>query len=475
MAMGAARAFSVLYFSLAALVSGLALTTGAYMELEIWLLSAISSVAAVAVLLLGVGIFGAYDIRTLFNLTYVFFMFGSVILSLFLPVELRYVESITTTAFDPANFAEAVVLSAFPIFVINLGFVFFSNRRRYGHCKRNPRLDEKLFKIGSAFFWIGLPAFVWKGVAVARFALGSGYVAFYSTSLADIVAYPELFQLGSNVFYLGFFLILCTVPARERILKYFVVFFLVSVIDSLKGNRGMIFLIPLFSIWYFGCFYGMRLGFRQMVKGAALFMLLIFGANTLLAQRSGAADESTAALAAFVLSASTTNRVVNYYLDNRDKLPQPKIGYIFEPLVFPFNYLMHRETLAQGQTEEVVRIRENLNHRLTYYISPDYYLIGGGLGSSFILEMYEFGVPGVLFFSLLFAMLVNKYMGTLPHSRLAIFLSFLIVTHILMMPRAEYVPGIWSIGKYACLYLVVVFLARRIKLNLQVAGTRAYS
>jgi hypothetical protein len=122
--MSEARAFSVIYFVLAALVSGLVLTTGAYMELEIWLLNAISSVAAVAVLLLGVFIFGAHDIRTLFNLTYVFFMFGSVILSLFLPVELRYVESITTTSFDPANFAEAVVLSAFPIFVINLGFVF---------------------------------------------------------------------------------------------------------------------------------------------------------------------------------------------------------------------------------------------------------------------------------------------------------------------------------------------------------------
>jgi oligosaccharide repeat unit polymerase len=461
-----ARAFSVVYFALAALVSGLALTTGAYMEVEIWFLKAISSVAAIAVLLLGVGIFGAYDIRTLFNLTYVFFMFGSAIASLFLPVDLRYVESITTTAFDPTSFAESVVLSAFPIFVINLGFVFFSNRRKYGDRKRSPRLDEKLFNIGSAFFWIGLPAFVWKGVAVARFASENGYVAFYSTSLADIVSYPELLQLGSNVFYMGFFLILCAVPARERMLKYFAVFFLVSVIDSLKGNRGLMFLIPLFSIWYFGCFYGMRLSFRQMVKGGALFVLLIFGANTMLAQRSGAVGDASAALVTFVFSASTSNRLVNYYLDNRENLPKPKIGYIFEPLVFPFNYLMHREALAQGQSEEVVRIRENLNHRLTYHISRDYYLTGGGLGSSFVLEMYEFGIVGVLFFSLLFAMLVNKYMDSMRYSRLAIFLSFLIITHILMMPRAEYMPGIWSIGKYACLYLVVVFLVRRIRMSL---------
>jgi oligosaccharide repeat unit polymerase len=473
--MSKVRGFSVTYFALAALISGLVLTTGAYIEFEIWLLKAIFSVGAVFVLLLGASIFGAYDVRTLFNLTYVFFMFGSVIVSLFLPVELRDVESITTTAFDLDNFAESILLSAFPLFIINLGFVLFSNLRKCGFRRRNPRFDEKLYTIGSTLFWIALPAVVWKGVMVARFAWANGYVAFYSTDLADIVAYPEIVRLASNLFYFGFYLILCVVPAPDKIKKFLVIFFLVSVIDSLKGNRGMIFLIPLFSIWYFGFFYGVKLKFKKIFKIGFIFILLIFGANTLLVHRGDVADEAKATMSVFVLSASTSNRVVNYYLEYRDDLPETNIPYIFEPLVFPFSYLMHREELSQGQSEEVIRIRENLNHRLTYHLNRDYYLTGGGLGSSFILEMYEFGVPGLVFFSLIFTILVNKYMRAMLHSRFANFLSFLIITHILMMPRAEYLPGIWSIGKYACLYLIVVFLARRIMMSPQARGTRLYS
>lgn len=468
------RLFAVFYAFFGAITYGFILASEFYADLEIVLLNAASSISVIVLLLFGLKIYGAFDIRTLFNSTYIFFIFGSVVLSLFFSVELRYVESITNIAFNSINFAEAVALSAFPIFVINLGFLFFPAQKKDIECKHDLRVDEGLLKVGETFYWGGLPVFVWKGIAVARFALVNGYEAFYNTSLSDVVDFPILIQIGTNFFYLGFFLIISSIPTRERALKYFIIFFLVSVIDSLKGNRGLMFIIPLFSFWYFGHFYGMVLGFRQAIKGVLFFALLVSGANSLLVHRSGE-DESRIALVAFVLSASTTNRVINYYLDNRHDLPDPEIGYIFEPFIFPINYIMNWTALAQGQSEEVVRIRENLNHRLTFHVSREYYLKGGGLGSSFVLEMYEFGVLGVILFSLLFAALLEMYIASMRRSRLAVFLSFLIITHILMMPRAEYFPGVWSIAKYTILYYAALTLARGIRFRIQITKQAAHA
>lgn len=467
------RILAIIYLLVACAAFGLALATDAYLDFDTSVLKSFSGFAVAVVLVFSFLLYGAFDLRMLFNFTYVFFLFGAIFLSFVYPVELEAVESITNTSFEPANFDESLALSAFPLFVINLAFLLTPSRERSAVERRGLQSDLNLFAMGTAFFWIGLPVYLWKGVSVAQYAVTHGYAAFYRTGLDEIVEFPLLVQLGTTLFSLGFFLVLASVPPRWKLFRYLVVYFLAVLIDSLKGNRGLIFLVPLYSIWYWAFFYGLKPGVRVYVRTAALAIVLVFAANALLAKRTGLEEGVQIAVPAFVLSASTTNRVINVYLEYRGRLPTTRIGYIFEPLVFPMNYVRYRHILSHGQSEETVQIRENLNHRLTYAVNPGYYLVGGGLGSSFVLEMYEFGVLGLCLFGVLFAVLLDRYLACLMYSRLAVFSSFLIVTHVLMMPRAEFFPGVWSLTKFGVLYFVATLAVHRLRMAGHPSESRA--
>lgn len=315
-----------------------------------------------------------------------------------------------------------------------------------------PYHDQRLLQIGKFLFFISAPFAIMKFIIQILTLSKYGLLAYYTGQAKAVSDIPLFIELSYNVLLVGYFTILASFPTEKDFNRTSLMFIIIAVLSGISGIRSLIILPILYFFWYKNRFYGKTLHKRSYI---VVVTFLFIGFQVLGALRFG--NDVKLSLIGPIISQGSGIRVLNLLIDSQDELEKGGFdNFIFAPLMFPIKYFKYGGKVV-GQSEDAVMLRGDLNHTLTYFVRKGYYLTGGGLGSAFVAEAAEYGLFGVIFFTIILALFI-KYFLRNDHKRFFMFFSYVLVTHIIIIARDTFFINMWGILKYAFGYFVVMVI-----------------
>jgi hypothetical protein len=232
--------------------------------------------------------------------------------------------------------------------------------------------------------------------------------------------------------------------------------------DSLKGARVLFVMPTIFVLWYYFNVYQSKnqFTFGNFIKivtggGALLIGLQVASGFRSKGEESVSLTEVVAELPYHVLNETgKTLQLVALYNTKKEKLKNPYKPFVLEPILHPYLYLKNRAIMTGGQSKELVDMRHYLNGSLTYEMNPVYYKSGGGLGSTFVSENYEYGLAFLIGMSVVMGSLIVWFLNNLQ-IRILLSLSPIIVKHIVFVARDTPFVNLFNIIKYMSMFLIV--------------------
>ena len=263
----------------------------------------------------------------------------------------------------------SVLLFAFTMWIIDLGF-YFSKSIKLSALE----LDEssELKRILFIIMIIACPVAVYANIRIFRLVLSLGYVAFLGGDAAFSKTFIELFftLLLKLAFYTSF-LCVCSKKERSLILGIYFVF-LVS--DGIKGNRSA-FLFQLF----FYAYYCVR---KEKIIKLNFFSVLIFIISGiiffLVSSASRGLFYGNNAINWFLYGQSTTVTLPLFFLHDFNLIKTiNRLPFLFGDL-----FSSYSKTIVNQQVLTTLHKLPNTE--------------AGGLGASFIVEIWDLGIFGIL-------------------------------------------------------------------------------
>lgn len=158
--------------------------------------------------------------------------------------------------------------------------------RRYLSCKQikfshSPFLD----KCSTILFLIAVPGTFTKYVIELKLILSRGYLAVYDGTLNNIV-YPLWTTGAGTLMESAYCLFLASKPTKKKFFIISTIFFMLKIVDVMKGGRSRLFLPVIFLTWYYYSF--LKTTSSVSLKKALLFCFGgIFIAQVLVQFRMG--------------------------------------------------------------------------------------------------------------------------------------------------------------------------------------------
>ena len=404
-------------------------------------------------------IYKKFHIVIMFHVLYFVFLYGKVFGHLFNLMDIFNFHSLVITTFSVSTISESILIITLSLLYFNLFSIFFIPKKI-----KLPEMNKNFIKVGKFLLLVTLPFVLYKMIVDLLYILQNGYLSYYLGANQSINYYIPFMDLFYNLFLLGYFMLIAGIPNKKTFQVYSSIFIIISVLFSLKGMRSAAILPILAYFWFLGNFY--KINETKLLRRFFIICFLLIGFSYILVRQRSDVDISFKLKNVLMIlpESGTGINLLNLYIDNRQNLPENKIGYIFEPLTFPFKYIQNYKEFRAGQSVELVNNRESLNNRLTYYLNPQYFLNGQGLGTGYIPEMYEFGYLGIVFFSALLAILFGVLYKYFKYYLVALF-SYKIIIHILFLPRGPFFISFWYILKFLILFYIVMLIYRILKLK----------
>ena len=305
---------------------------------------------------------------------------------------------------------------------------FFSKTYLY------KNIDHKNLQPFDFLLYVSIFFYIIKSFRLILFVFEYGFLSYYTD-------YTELFII--NLFwYIG---------------KFYIIFY-IWWFDILKINKIFLlcFLISLISILVFGfrheaIFFLVNIIFRYQIfrkpknlLNKKLFLFFIFLAISLQAislfrtynfKIESFQDVSLKTL--FIGALASQNGVpvfAGLAYENIDFLSKKTNVSVLSPFLDPINRLITGHNGAHNT--EYLKITKNIDHQLTYHLNSNYWLNGGGMGSSFIFEAYfVFWYFGLILLLLFNAYVINNIMSFNKYIRLFVCMNLF---HFFYMWRSSY-------------------------------------
>jgi len=394
----------------------------------------------------------------LFNLTFIVFLLSKPFVDLFGYQDALSINSLIISTFSEVKYNLILTYIAVSYSLINIGLIFLSDRVTF------PIYDERIFNLSKRVIIISTPLVIYKYYLEIIYLINNGYLSLFTGGLRDVNYGNFIIANSHSIFIAGFFLLIASNPKLESSKWYLYLFLAVSLLDALKGARGLFVLPLLYYFWYVNAKKDTGISRNTKLKIIIVGFVLVISSQLAVDLRMKNSDYKVdifESIATFFYQQGNSLNVVYFSELYRDELNSnnKSIPFVLEPVIFPYLYIYHKNELSQGQTDEAVAIRPNLNHRLTYMLNPRYYINGGGLGSSYIAELAVMNLIYVIIGSLLIPMGVILLVKGLKY-RMVLFLSYYLIAHILFLPRASLIPNFWVLGKYCMFFLFLYYLSR---------------
>lgn len=309
----------------------------------------------------------------------------------------------------------------------------------------SPFLD----KLSTVLFLAAAPGTFAKYLIELKIILSRGYLAVYDGSF-DNISYPVWTTGSGTLMETAYCLFLASRPSKRKFFLISSVFFVLKIADVLKGGRSKLFLPVIFVAWYYYSF--LKNTSSVSWKKALLFGLGgIFIAQVLVQVRMGNSfvmDNMGDLVTLFFAQQGVSLLVLGYMVYYEPLFVNPGAPYILYPLVLWDSF--------HGQTIDYVQHTLSLGHKLSYFLSPEAYLSGEGVGSSHVAEFWDLGWGGAIVLSVLLGYGIRYFEKIVRKSRMVMYLSFIIVPTIVFMPRASFFPSLKQVLIALLFYWIVM-------------------
>lgn len=402
-----------------------------------------------------------FDLVGIFCISFLIFFCGRVLGYYFIELDPFFVSSLVVEVLSRNLMDKISFIAIISVCIILVIDSLFSEKIGGYRLFLSPNTDVESFKIGRLIFLISFPLMLIKMYYEFSYISQVGYLSIYVDGLKN-VNYPVsyiLFTIAYYFFISGFYLIVSAYPSYGRFIFYGVLFLVVSLFDSLKGGRANLAIPILFIIWWSFHAYNKRI---SLFSAFVFFLIVATFFGYLGSIRLDESIDLGGAAISFVTSQGNSSVVMALREIYAFDFERYSNFTLFTNLLIPYFYLFFPDVYSQPQSINLIGLAGGFKHILTYIINPEYYLSGGGLGSFYLAELYEFGIVGVIVGSFV-AGLAMSWIAKYRSARMVGFFSFFIFSHIFLMPRAEFFPNSLAIIKLYLLYILFVSLPQKFK------------
>jgi len=292
----------------------------------------------------------------------------------------------------------------------------------------------------------------------AKYIFSTNYLNLYTNGLANVNYYSPIIKYSHTLFTVLFGFILSLRPSKKKFIVISIIYILVNMLSAFKGARILVLLPVLFVFWYYYKYF-MEYGSwntKRNFKYMIILLLIISGSVTPL--KYIRMSESKLNILEYYSPLNILSEIGNtlwvtaIYLQEREYIVAD-YPYVIEPIIYPYYILKYPIIMRSGQSEELISLRNSMNHRITQYMSNNAYLSGRGIGSSMIGEAYQYGLGYFFLINILFGFYLKKideYAS--KNTTLFLFLSPIIIPSLFMAARTSPFPNTWGILKSILLY-----------------------
>lgn len=305
-------------------------------------------------------------------------------------------------------------------------------------------------------FLLSCPGLIYKYFLQFKFVLANGYLSLYNGSIQSL-KYP-IWTYGSGFLTeMAFAIFIASIPKKRTYVIFSSIFMFLQILDVLKGGRSKLFLPLMFVIWFYYKFYNNSIRVN-LLKLSSYGVALIIISQVLLKFRdsNNAAynlDSYTSLFIYFFQQQGVSILVPAYLIHYKTEFVNESLPYILYPLDLFDNF--------SEQSLEYIQNTLSLGSKLTYFLSPEDYLSGQGIGSSYLAELLDLGYLGVFIGSLVLGFLIKQFDKSIISTRYLVFLSYILFETVVYMPRASFLPSLKVILGASVFYLLFKLLRKK--------------
>ncbi len=390
---------------------------------------------------------GVLNLYVMFLLTLGLFLFSRVFLDIFGLFEWYWATKWTDFYFPIHTRYRILSFLIWTLLFTHLGALL--GKRYLGYKQIEFPHSPFLNKLSTALFLVATPGTFTKYIIELKFILSRGYLAVYDGSFDDI-SYPVWTAGSGTLMETAYCLFLASRPSKKKFFIISSIFFVLKLADVMKGGRSRLFLPVIFLVWYYYSF--LKPNSSVSLKKILLFGLGgIFFAQVMVQFRMGNSiilDNMGDLVTIFFAQQGVSLLVLGYMVYYEPLFINHGAPYILYPLVLWDSF--------NGQTVDYAQNTLSLGHKLSYFLSPEAYLDGEGIGSSHLAEFWDLGWLGALSMCLLLGYGIRYFEKAVRRSRTVMYLSFILVPTIVYMPRASFFPSLKQILVALLFYWIVV-------------------
>jgi oligosaccharide repeat unit polymerase len=421
-------------------------------EFKISLLQYILFVVTLFVLYSASQIIKIYNIYFIFICMNILFLYNRIFLDMFDLYDFSITHFPIIEYFSINTQEELIIVFIQSLIILHIGFLFsISNNSSFENLKYN----QLLYRIGYILFSISIPPLLYKVYIKFHIVSEYGYTSLYT--IAKDYSYPWFTQGAESIFLLGFSLLVASYPSIKKIKVIIIIYLIIGLILAVNGTRGLFIVKIVYVFWLYYTFYSAKtFKFRNIF---IIIVSVILFSQYMGAQRSTSQFDTKKIFTHFFEQQGTSMTVLGFMIENKDAFIRNGYPYILHPLVATF-------IPNQGQNQKYVENYNSLSPDLTYFLNSEAYLNGEGLSSSYIAELYDLGYILMFIFLFVLGLFIGKVENYIMKNRIFLFLSPLIISQIIYMPRTHMFPRFREVIFYIIIFLIIHIINKKYKKRL---------
>lgn len=340
------------------------------------------------------------------------------------------------------------IYTLFTYVVTRFYYIFNRNTKQVKTFNYVMPSDQKLIKVGKYILILFFPLVVYRGILEFILLAGGSFTDIYSENI--FLNIPTYLKISSILFQLGFMMLLGGKPPIKTFYLFGIIYLFTFIPNLIIGLRAIFAVTSLFLVWYYLNIYNKKI---NVFKASLLLISAILLLQYIALFRSNLEIEGGLFknIISFLISQSQSMYVLSYYVQYKEIINNlSTYPFVLDPLIswiFP-----------NGQSIEVINVRSSLGHQLIYVVNSNYYLSGGSLGTSFIAEVYQFGLLGVFCGAVFFAYLISLFNKNYSKSRVLLIFSMFFVQYFLMAPRSNFLPNFYFLIRYIVIFIFIYLI-----------------
>jgi len=398
---------------------------------------------------------GYMSVYTLF-LTFSFlFNYSRIFLDYFSSFTINDGDLFNWITLSNSTVVELIYLVLFYLLSATIAFLIFYKKKELCLPKNNGFVN--LGK--NIIYLLAIPSVI-MNILVLKFILSQGYLALFNGEVLDY-KYSWIGNVLARLNYFGYLLFLSGIPDKKQFMKVTRLFLVIIFISALKGQRGGFLLLLIYSIWYYHNIYGFKFNLRKAFKISTI--VLVFSQFIVVFRSNVTSKLEVLNIPYEFLKANGVSLLVPAYLiEYKTSFVNNGTPYLFTPIYdYFYRIFIDSSVFYEGRTDELLKVSNYLSNQLIYFINSYSYYAGFGTGTSYLAEFYDLG--GLFFGSFylfILVLFVMKWEVWLFSNRIILFLSPIVVTRFLYMPRDSFFKIVNDIFLLLVVYYVFNFFIK---------------